>query len=159
MAGFTPVAHARHGNGRQTYQGEKLAFDFDGAYTLKANEATGQILLQRDDYHVVITSLGEVADVLEALNLQASALQQGFKNKSYGGITKGDFGAIDGSIRSGGVVRFSYDRPEKVRVNADVYLFPDRTNSISVLHLYPAKNESTAKALFHTLLQSLKDGV
>jgi hypothetical protein len=159
VPGFAPVAHARQGNGRQTYRGENLTFDFDSAYTLKANNATGQILLQHGDSHVVITSLGEVADVTAKLKSQVADLQQGFRSQSYGGITEGDFEAVDGSIRSGSVGRFSYDRVDnKVHVNAEAYILSNRKDAVSVLHLYPAKKEATAKALFQTLLRSLKDG-
>lgn len=156
---FTPTASAgQDGHARQTYRTEGLTFDFDGAYTLKANKETGLIFLEHDDSHIQVASLQRLVDVTETLKLQATGLLQDFKSQSYGGITQSDLEEIQGVIRSGGVVRLGYERPGKVRIHADVYLLSDQTNCISVLHYYPDKNEATAKKLFQTLLLSLKDG-
>ena len=159
IAEFKSVAGAGGGpNARQTFQFEGLVFDYDGAYKLKANQKTGQILLQHDDSNVVLTSFHQLVDVVETLKMHASALQQDFKNQSYGGITQSGFETINGSIRSGGLVRMGYDKPGNVRVHADVYILSDETNSFSILHFYPSNRESNAKVLFQKLLQSLKDG-
>jgi len=159
VAGFSPVATvSKRENAHRKYQGEEFAFDYDEAYELKVNKQTGQILLQRDDSGIVVTSLHQLVDEKETLNFQVDAAQQEFKKQAYAGFVQNDFEPIEGAIRSGGLIRFSYDKPRTGRIHMDFYILSDQTNSVSMLHIYSDKLKKDAEGRFKTAFISLKDG-
>jgi hypothetical protein len=158
-AQFLPTVPASsHGNARGNYKSESLSFDYDGAYELKKNNETGQILLQNPDSSVVVSCLAEPVEMVATLKSQASAMQQALRDQSNTGFAQTDVESINGAIRSGSLMRIEYDKPALGRFHADVYILSARTNYISVVHIYPDKMKTNAGRLFATVLQSLKDG-
>jgi hypothetical protein len=158
-ANFLPVAPvSKHGSARGSYKSESLAFDYDGAYVVKKNNETGQVILQHPDSGVVIGSFAEPVDVVTTLKSQVSAMQQALRNQSNSGFAQTDVEQINGAIRSGSRMGLEYDKPALGRFHADVYILSDRTNYISVVHIYPDNKKTNAGKLFTKVLQSLKDG-
>jgi general stress protein CsbA len=116
-----------HENTHQTYQSEGLAFNFDRAYKLKTNKETGQVFLQQEYSSVMVTNFRKLVGIVETLKFQTAAMQQDFKNRSYGRLFQNDLESIDGSLRSGSLVRMEYDKPGMGRIHADVYILSDPT--------------------------------
>jgi len=155
---LSTVPASGHGNARRIYKSESISFDYDGAYELKKNNKTGQILLQNPDSSVVVSCFAEPVDVAATLKIQASAMQQAFRKGSNTGFAQTDVEKINGALRSGSLIRIEYDKPALGRFHADVYILSAWTNYISVVHIYPDKMKTNAGRLFATALQSLKDG-
>ncbi len=159
VAGFRPTVRApSKENARGSYKSENISFDYAGAYELKKNNTTGQILLQNADSSVLVGCLAEPANVVEALKSQASGLQQALRKQSNTRFAQTDVETINGAIRSGSLIRIEYDKPALGRFHADVYILSATTNYISVVHIYPDRMKANAGRLFATVLHSLKDG-
>ena len=158
-AQFPPTVRASSdGNARGSYKSESISFDYAGAYELKKNKETGQILLQHADSGVVVSCSAEPAGVVAALKNVASEMQQALRKQANTGFAQTDVEKVNGAIRSGGVIRMEYDKPRLGRFHADVYILSAGTNYISVVHIYRDKMKTNAGRLFATVLHSLKDG-
>jgi hypothetical protein len=159
LAPFLPAAsRPTHAGTRRSYRSESIGFVYDGAYELRTNKETGQILLQHADSIVLVGNFGQSVDPIPTLKSQASALQERLRNQSTGGFSQTDVQDIAGAIRSGGFLRIEYDKVAAGRVHMDLYTLSDKTNSISLLHTYPDRRKASAQALFATVLRSLKAG-
>jgi hypothetical protein len=159
LAGFRAATpKPKVGNARQSYNDERLAFDYDGAYQLRINKENKQILLQHTDSNVLIGVPDQPGEVDAALKRQATALQQGLKNQSNSEFTQSAVENVAGSVRSGGLLRMEYHKLVEGRMHMDLYMFSGQSNPISVVHFYQDSKKATATRLFATVLQSLKDG-